>query len=112
MFIAFVMFGWAKKSLRKIHVTAILLTLTAWLLLGMYVGTLGYCPLTDWHWDIKRALGETTMPSSFVDYIILQFLGIKLEKSLVDMLTASGLAFGVTMAIFCHFKNRLSHKVR
>ena len=24
----------------------------------------GYCPCTDWHWDVKRRLGETGLPRS------------------------------------------------
>ncbi|MFY0606686.1 MAG: DUF2784 domain-containing protein [Cyclobacteriaceae bacterium] len=103
-FVLFVLFGWAHPKTQKAHITSLLLTITAWLLIGLYVGTIGYCPLTDWHWDIKRALGETGMSSSFIGYMIEQYLGLKFTKITYDILSAGGLILGVIMAIYNHFK--------
>lgn len=105
-FVLFVLFGWLKPSWRKIHVTAILLTLTAWLLIGLYKGVLGYCPLTDWHWDIKRSLGERGMPSSFIEYILEKISGLNLPKKPVDWLTGAGMVFSVVMAVVFHLKSK------
>lgn len=92
-FILFVLAGWAHPKTRKAHVIALLLTFVAWILLGLYKGVIGYCPLTDWHWDIKRSLGESGMSSSFVGYMIENYLGLTLSK-----VFAAGLVFGVIMA--------------
>ena len=76
-FILFVLFGWIHPKTRKAHYLAILLTIIAWLILGLRVGTLGYCPLTDWQWEIKNQLGYRGLPNSFTEYVlekILQFL--------------------------------------
>ncbi len=106
VFVLFVLVGWYHPHTRKAHVTALLLTFTAWLLLGLYVGTIGYCPLTDWHWDVKRALGETGMSSSFIGYIIEEYLGLKFTKMFYDFISVGGLVFGVLMAAYYHFKSR------
>lgn len=98
VFILFVVFGWYHEKTKKAHFTALLLTLAAWLLLGLYKGVLGYCPLTDWHWDVKRALGERGMPSSFVEYLLEKLTGIKFSRRLVDGATVAGLIFGIVMA--------------
>lgn len=109
-FVLFVLFGWAYPKTRKSHVTALLLTLIAWLLLGLYKGVIGYCPLTDWHWDIKRALGEYGMPSSFIEYMIERVIGINFPKAFVDTFTALGLVFGIVMAAYYRYAGQLKVK--
>ncbi|MEQ8473137.1 MAG: DUF2784 domain-containing protein [Marinoscillum sp.] len=103
-FILFILFGWSYKKSRKLHMTALLLTLIAWMLLGLYKGVIGYCPLTDWHWDVKRALGETGMPSSFVEYMVEKAMGINFPTLMMDIFTASGLIFGIVMSIIIYLK--------
>ncbi|WP_421871328.1 DUF2784 domain-containing protein [Marinoscillum sp.] len=98
-FVLLVLFGWTIPKIRKYHVTAILLTLVAWLLVGLYKGYLGYCPLTDWHWDIKRALGETGMPSSFIEYMVEKVIGLNFPTLFIDIVTVSGLVFGIVMSL-------------
>ncbi|MCC5921935.1 MAG: DUF2784 domain-containing protein [Cyclobacteriaceae bacterium] len=67
LFIVFNVVGWAFEKTRKTHLVTISLTLMSWGVLGIWYG-FGYCPLTDWHWQVLRALGETELPvvSSFV----------------------------------------------
>lgn len=97
LFVLFVLLGWAFPKLRKWHILALGLTAAAWLLLGFWYG-IGYCPLTDWHWDIKRALGERHLPYSFVKYMADRITGLDIDAELVDWVTALGLVFGVVMA--------------
>lgn len=110
-FVVFVLIGWIFPSTRKAHVTALLLTIIAWMLLGLYKGVIGYCPLTDWHWDVKRALGETVLPGSFIEYMVEKITGINFSKVLIDSVTALGLLFGCCMAAITHWKDlRLSKR--
>lgn len=103
-FVLFILFGWSHQKSRKLHMTALLLTLIAWMLLGLYKGVIGYCPLTDWHWDIKRALGETGMPSSFVEYMVEKAMGMNFPTLMMDVFTASGLIFGIAMSAVIYFR--------
>lgn len=105
-FILFVLFGWMHPRTQRIHQFALLFTLIAWLLIGWYVGTIGYCPLTDWQWDIKRQLGELNLPSSFTEYVGEKLTGLDLNKTYVDIVTAAGLAFGVIMAVIKFVQSR------
>ena len=111
-FVLFVLTGWIHKSTRKAHLIAIFLTLTAWLAIGLYVGTIGYCPLTDWHWDIKRALGEQNKPSSFIEYILEKVTGIDLNRQLVDLGTAAGLALSIVCAVYVNMKSYSARKTK
>tara|TARA_Y100001972_G_C7662029_1_gene334064 strand:+ start:2667 stop:3041 length:375 start_codon:yes stop_codon:yes gene_type:complete len=107
-FILFVLLGWIHPKTQRVHQVALLITLVAWLLIGWYVGTIGYCPLTDWQWDIKRQLGERNLPSSFTEYVAEKLIGIDFNKTYVDIATAAGLAFGVIMAIIKYFQGRIA----
>ena len=109
-FVLFVLFGWIPKSTRKAHIIAISLTLIAWLVIGLYMGVIGYCPLTDWHWDIKRALGERNIPSSFIEYMLERITGIDLDKKLVDTGTAVGLILSILLASYVNLRHYLISK--
>lgn len=106
-FILFVLLGWIHSKTRRSHQFALLFTLIAWLLIGFYVGTIGYCPLTDWQWDIKRQLGESNLPSSFTEYILEKLTGLNFKKEHIDLATAVGLGFGVIMAIVKFIQSKL-----
>ena len=109
-FVLFVLSGWIFKSTRKIHLIAIGLTLTAWLVIGFFKGVIGYCPLTDWHWDIKRSLGERNIPSSFIEYMLEKITGIDFKRTLVDIGSAVGLALSVLSAVFVNVKQYRASK--
>lgn len=97
--VLFVLLGWIFPTTRKAHLILLILVLIAWLVIGFYKGVIGYCPLTDWHWDIKRSLGERSMPSSFIEYIVEKVTGYDFSKKLVNISTAIGMILSVVMAV-------------
>ncbi len=99
--ISFNLLGWVWKRTRKLHFWVIILTLASWLLLGIRYG-LGYCFLTDWHWNIKRQLGEQDLPHSFIQYL-LEALGIPIAPTTTDYITVLALVFVIIMSIYFNF---------
>ncbi len=92
LLIVFVLTGWAMKRTRKAHLGLLGLTMLSWLGLGTYYG-FGYCPFTDWHWQVKRKLGESELPSSYVKYYLDSATGLNWDGFVVDVsVTAIGLA--------------------
>lgn len=75
--------GWAWKRARRIHLLITGLTLSSWFGLGIFYGW-GYCPCTDWHWKIKRELGETNLPNSYVKYYADKLTGWSWDPLAVD----------------------------
>ena len=69
LLVGFNMLGWAWRRTRRLHLITISVTLLSWFGLGVVYGW-GYCPLTDWHWDVKRVLGETALPASWMKYYL------------------------------------------
>lgn len=96
LLVMFVLTGWIWNKTRPWHLAVVLLTLASWFILGLRYG-IGYCPLTDWHFQVLRELGKTNLPNSYISYIITRFTGMEVPERLVDIVTA-GAAFGALAA--------------
>jgi len=99
--------GWLWRRTRRIHLVSVSLTILSWFGLGVFYGW-GYCPCTEWHWQIKYKLGETDLPYSYVKYYTDKLTGFSCEPFVVDV-TVVGLgllAFGLS----CWF-NWQDHKL-
>jgi hypothetical protein len=53
------------------------------------LGLTSLCFLTDWHWDVKRALGESPLPPSYIQYILRNRLGFQWPDLWVDAATGA-----------------------
>lgn len=85
--IIFNLSGWLWKKTRKLNLVFLLLTGGSWLFLGMLTGTLGYCPLTDWHFRVLEKLGYTDLPASYIKYLCDRLTGIDFNAILIGRLT-------------------------
>lgn len=103
--VGFNMLGWAWAKTRRLHLFTIGTTLLFWFGIGMVYGW-GYCPLTDWHWDVKRALGETALPASWIKYHLDAVTGFDWNAALVDaVVTGWGLA-ALILAVALNLRDR------
>lgn len=84
--ILFNLLGWIWKSTRPWNLVTLLLTGFSWFFLGIWYG-FGYCPCTDWHWQVRRELGYTDMPDSYIKFLIELLTGLDVNAALVDMAT-------------------------
>jgi hypothetical protein len=100
--IGFNLLGWIWKSTRKLHFYLVLLTTFSWLVMGYWFG-LGYCPITDWQWQVKNKLGEHNLPTSFIKYMIDKVVGIDSSTALIDTTTALCFAIVALLAVYLHF---------
>ncbi len=75
--------GWIWPRTRRLHLAVIGLTVLSWVGLGLFWGW-GYCPFTEWHWQVKRTLGETGLPASYVKYYADQATGRAWEPATID----------------------------
>ena len=100
--IGFNLFGWIPKIARKAHFISIVLTAASWLLLGIWFG-LGYCPITDWQWEVKARLGERDIPGNFIEYFAEKITGSDFSSTLVNR--AVGFCFIVValVSIYVNF---------
>lgn len=96
------MLGWIPSTTRRIHFIFVVLTAASWLILGIWYG-LGYCPITDWQWQIKERLGEQNLPNSFIKYHVDMITASDISSSLTDIITASGFAIAAVLSIYLNF---------
>ena len=101
LIISFNLFGWIWKKTRKAHLWVAFITLGSWLILGLKYG-LGYCFLTDWHWNIKRKLGETDLPNSFIQYLFDK-VGWGIHPITTDYITTVALLIAIGMSVYLNF---------
>lgn len=89
--------GWVYKPARRLHLLTTGMTVLSWFGLGIFYGW-GFCPCTQWHWDIKSRLGITDLPYSYVKYYADRFTGFTWNPATVDgIVVGSGLlVFGLS----------------
>lgn len=79
-----ILFGWIWRKTRKINLIIILLTAFSWFILGIWYGY-GYCPSTDWHWQVRMKLGHYEMHSSYIGFLIESLTGLDVSRKFVDI---------------------------
>ena len=82
--ILFILIGWIWRKTRRIHLVAIGLTFLSWFGLVIFFGW-GYCPCTDWHWEVKRKIGEIDLPKSYIKYYLDKLSSVTWEPIMVDI---------------------------
>jgi len=97
--IGFNLLGWIWKRTRKLHFIVVCATAACWFILGIWFG-IGYCPITDWDWQIKEKLGEHDLPNSFIKYYADMIAGHLVNATLIDALTAGGFFIAVILAVY------------
>ena len=104
LLVLFILFGWIWKKTRRLNLICILLTAASWLGLGIFYG-LGYCPLTDWHFNILRRLGYSDLPNSYLSFLFTRLTRLQIDQNLVDAVTLWGLVIAMMMSIFLNFRH-------
>lgn len=109
--VIFNLLGWIWKRTRRLNLICILLTAASWLLLGIFYG-FGFCPLTDWHFNILRKLGYTDLPDSYLSFLFTRLTGWQLDQSMVDSVTMWGLVLALILSLYVNFRSRFKFRKR
>ena len=100
----FNLFGWIWKKTRRLNLICLLLTAGSWLILGIFYGW-GYCPLTDWHFNILRKLGYNDLPNSYLSFLFTRLTGMQIGQSLVDTVTMWGLIVALMISLYLNLRH-------
>ena len=107
--IIFNLFGWVSKKTRLLNLVLLLLTGGSWFILGIFYG-IGYCPFTDWHFQVLEKLGTTNLPSSYIKYIIDRITGLNTNEHNVEILTMSFYLISLTISVTLNIRDLLIKK--
>jgi hypothetical protein len=102
--ILFNLFGWLYPKLRKLNMISLLVTFGSWFLLGIWKGW-GYCFLTDWHYQVLRALGERDIPSSYIAFLVKKLTGWTPSSELVDPFTVGLALLALLCSLYVNFRS-------
>lgn len=100
--IGFNLFGWISKRTRKAHLITVAATAFSWFILGIWFGW-GYCPITHWEWNVKKKLGETNLPNSFIKYYADKISGKNIDSSIVDTTTLIVFLAVIILTVYLNF---------
>ena len=104
LWIGFNCVGWLWRSARPWHLMTIGLTVLSWFGLGFWYGW-GYCPCTDWHWQVRERLGHRD-PDSYTQLLLRELIGVDLSRTQADALTAGVLALVTVLSITLNVRDR------
>lgn len=100
--IIFNVFGWIWRKTRKANLILLLLTGGSWFILGIFYG-IGYCPFTDWHFNILEKLGKTGLPSSYTEYLAERLTGMEFSGEIIDLITLVVFLVALGISVFLNF---------
>ena len=108
--VIFNLIGWIWKRTRILNLIVLLITGSSWLFLGLLVGTLGYCPLTDWHFNILNKIGVTDLPNSYIKYLADRITGLDIDASLVDNVTLYSFLVALLLSVILNTRDFIIRK--
>ncbi len=96
--VVFNIIGWAFRRTRRLNLITLTLTGASWLLMGIWYG-IGYCICTDWHWQVRRALGYRDASDTYIQFLVERLTGIVPDATLTKNVTAAGFLLALTLSI-------------
>lgn len=78
--------GWATRWTRRWHLVTMALTGLSWVGLGYWFGW-GFCLCTEWHWQVREAMGRPIPFDSYIAFMLYQFKGRVFDATLVARVT-------------------------
>ncbi len=104
VFALFNIFGWIWKKTRKLNLILLLLTAFSWFILGLWYG-IGYCPLTQWHYQVRWRLGYQNMPGSYIKFLLDSLSGYDFNPLLVDSVTAAAFSLALVASVVLNVRD-------
>ena len=83
LWILLVVLGWIWSRTRRLSLGALALTAVSWFGLGYWRGW-GYCVCTDWHWQVRRSLGDLNLPHNYIGFLIKEGTGMEIPDPVLE----------------------------
>jgi hypothetical protein len=106
--IFFNLFGWIFRKTRVWNLITLLLTGSSWFILGIFYG-IGFCPVTEWHYQVLEKMGETNLPVSYIEYIAERFLPVDVNPQMADIFTVGLFFIALILSTVLNGLDRFSH---
>ncbi|MBI3137883.1 MAG: DUF2784 family protein [Sphingobacteriales bacterium] len=97
--------GWLFHKTRRVHLLTMLLTAASWFILGAWYGW-GYCICTDWHWQVREAMGLQDRSRSYIHFLLLKLTGINFDPRLVENVTLYSFLVCLALSLWLNIRDR------
>lgn len=102
--VVFNMAGWAWRRTRRWHLVTMLLTAFSWFIMGLRYGV-GYCICTDWHWQIRSALGIHDKDNTYIQFLVRILTGWTPADGLTRTVTGMAFALAAILTIVLNLRD-------
>lgn len=96
--------GWMWKRTRVWQLGTVSLTAMSWFGLGLWYGW-GYCPCTDWHWQLRARLGYHD-PPSYIQLLIRELIGVDPGTAFANVLAVVTLTTVAGLSVVLILRDR------
>jgi len=100
--------GWIWRRTRPWQLATVSLTALSWVGLGAWYGW-GYCPCTDWHWQVRARLGLDN-PPSYVQLLIREIAGVDPGPQVANVLAVAALGVSAVLGVWLTIRDRARHR--
>jgi hypothetical protein len=103
--IVFNVIGWAWKRTRIWNLVTLGLTALSWFVMGAFYG-IGYCVCTQFHFEVREALGIHDGADNYLQLLARTLLGIDPAPSTVRQIAGIGFGVSVVMSVALNIRDR------
>ena len=86
------------------QLVTVALTALSWFGLGIWYGW-GYCPCTEWHWQVRARLGHHD-PPSYIQLLIRELIGVDLGPESANALALVTLTVVAVVSVVLNIRDR------
>jgi len=98
-------FGWIWKKTRKWNLGTLLATSFSWFVMGTWKGQIGYCLCTDWHMQVRRALGIHDTAQTYIQLMAQALTGHMPPLQLTTTITGTVFALSVVASVALNIRD-------
>ena len=109
--VLFIVFGWTWNKTRLANLILIVLTAFSWFFLGIWYG-FGYCPCTDWHWQVRMKLGLYDTSTSYLEFLVEKLTGLDVSSALMDIFAVTFLIAAFCLSIVLNVRDLKKKKTK
>jgi hypothetical protein len=102
--VLFNMTGWVWRRTRRLHLVTMGLTAASWFLMGYWKGV-GYCVCTDWHFQVREALGYKTQADTYIQFLVQKMTGYLPEYGLTRAVSAAAFILAAVLSIALNWRD-------
>jgi len=63
----------------------------------------GYCPLTEWHFNILERLGYRELPDSYIVFLLQRLTSLKIDQELANLLIIGLYFVALSISVMVNF---------